>query len=109
VFQKDGEFVTEAFIAKKTLGDGSSFDAGFSPDSEQRFLYVADGTNRQVWILDRQSLEILGSFGRSGRNAGQFDCVHSIAVDSKGSIYTGEAEEGKRAQKFVCQPAGPVN
>ena len=109
VFQKDGKFVTETVIAKKTLGDGSSFDVDFSPDSEQRFLYVADGTNRLVWILDRHSFDIVGSFGRSGRNAGQFDCVHSIAADSKGNIYTGEAEEGKRAQKFVHQTTGPEN
>ena len=109
VFQKDGKFVTEVFIAKKTLGSGSSWDADFSPDFEQQFLYVADGTNQQVWILARQSLEILGAFGRSGRNAGQFHWVHNITVDSKGNIYTGEVETGKRAQKFVYQTAGPEN
>ena len=109
VFQKDGKFVTEVFIAKKTLGPGSSWDADFSPDSEQQFLYVADGTNQQVWILARQSLEILGAFGRSGRNAGQFHWVHSITVDSKGNIYTGEVETGKRAQRFVYQTAGQEN
>ena len=101
VFQKDGEFVEEVVIAKETLGPGSCWDVEFSPD--QKYLYVADGTNQHIWILMRQELEILGSFGRSGRNAGQFHWVHSLAVDSKGNIYTGEVETGKRAQKFVLQ------
>jgi DNA-binding beta-propeller fold protein YncE len=101
IFQKDGTYVKEVVIAKETLGPGSSWDLDFSPDADQKFLYVADGTNQQVWILDRRELEILGSFGRSGRNAGQFHWVHNIAVDSKGNIYTGEVQTGKRAQKFV--------
>ena len=43
---------------------------------------------------------MVGGFGRSGRNAGHFHWVHSIAVDSKGNIYTGEVDNGKRVQKF---------
>ena len=39
--------------------------------------------------------------GRYGNYAGQFQWVHSIAVDSKGNIYTGEVGNGRRAQKFV--------
>ena len=30
--------------------------------------------------------------------------IDAIAVDSKGNVYTGEVEDGKRIQKFV-----PVN
>jgi DNA-binding beta-propeller fold protein YncE len=101
VFKKDGTFVKEVVIAKETLGPGSSWDMDFSHDAEQKFLYVPDGTNQQVWILGRKDLEVLGSFGRSGRNAGQFHWVHNLAVDSKGNIYTGEVQTGKRAQRFV--------
>jgi len=28
---------------------------GFSRDPEQKYLYVADGTNNHIWILDRNS------------------------------------------------------
>ena len=66
-------------IAKETLGPGSSWDLDFSPDAEQEFLYVADGTNQQVWILGRKDLDICGTFGRSGRNAGQFHWLHNLA------------------------------
>ena len=99
VFQKDGKFVKEAFVSKTTTGDGAVWDVAFSPD--QRLLYVADGHDKKVWILDRSSLETIGSFGQGGRYPGEFYGVGSVAVDSKGNVYTGETYEGKRVQKFV--------
>jgi DNA-binding beta-propeller fold protein YncE len=101
VFQKDGKFVKEAVVSKTTTGDGSVWDVAFSPD--QRLLYVADGHDKKVWILDRSSLETIGSFGDGGRYPGRFYGVGSVAVDSKGNVYTGETYEGKRVQKFVKQ------
>lgn len=101
VFQKDGTFIFERFVAKETLGLGSAWDLDFSPDPQQKFAYVADGTNQCVWILNRNDLKVTGHFGRIGRNAGQFIWIHNLAVDSKGNIYTGEVLTGKRVQKFV--------
>ena len=66
-------------------------------------MYVADGKNMKIYILDRESLEILTSFGDGGRQPGQFFAVHSIATDSKGNIFTTETYEGKRVQKFKYQ------
>jgi DNA-binding beta-propeller fold protein YncE len=108
VFRRDGSFVTETRIAPMTLGDGSTWDIAFSRDPEQRYLYVADGKNMRVYVLDRRSLEILTSFGDGGRQPGLFFAVHSIATDSRGNIYTTETYEGKRVQKFVFQGVGPV-
>ena len=51
--------------------------------------------------MDRQSLEILTSFGDGSRQPGGWYAVHSIASDSKGNLYTTETYEGKRVQKFV--------
>jgi DNA-binding beta-propeller fold protein YncE len=99
VFQKDGKFVKEGFVSKTTTGDGSVWDVAFSPD--QRVLYVADGHDKKVWMLDRMSLETIGSFGDGGRYPGLFYGVGSVAVDSKGNVYTGETFDGKRVQKFV--------
>jgi 3-carboxymuconate cyclase len=55
VFKTDGTFVKEAFIAKDTLGDGSTFDVAFSRDAQQKYLYVADGSNMKstCWIAPR--------------------------------------------------------
>jgi DNA-binding beta-propeller fold protein YncE len=101
VFKTNGEFVKEASIAPNTRGAGSVWDVTFSRDPQQRFLYVADGQNMKVHILDRQTLQELSSFGEGGRQPGEFFAVHSIATDSKGNVYTVESLEGKRLQKFV--------
>ena len=108
VFKPDGTFVKEVFIAKKTLGDGSVWDLVFSKDLQQKYIFLADGKNEKIYIIDRQSLEILTSFGDGGRQPGQFFGVHSIAADSKGNIYTTETYEGKRLQKFVYKGMAPV-
>jgi DNA-binding beta-propeller fold protein YncE len=108
VFKRDGTFVKETFIAKRTLGDGSVWDLTFSKDPQQKYLFLADGKNEKVYILQRDTLEILTSFGDGGRQPGQFFGVHSIAVDSKGNIYTAETYEGRRLQKFVYRGIGPV-
>ena len=108
VFQKDGTFVKEGFVAKTTLGSGSMWDLTFSRDADQRYLYAADGVNEKVYIIERDSLEVLTSFGDGGRQAGAFYGVHSIATDSEGNIYTTETYEGKRLQKFVFKGIGPV-
>ncbi|HLG15703.1 MAG TPA: hypothetical protein VJH03_14550 [Blastocatellia bacterium] len=100
VFQRDGRFVREAFVSKTTLGDGSVWDIAFSHDPQQRFIYVADGHDKKVFVVRRETLEVVTSFGDGGRMPGQFYGVGSIAVDSKGNVYTGETYEGKRVQKF---------
>jgi len=108
VFQRDGKFVKEQFIAKRSLADGSVWDIAFSKDPQQKYLYVADGRNQKVYILLRETMEILTSFGDGGRQPGQFYGVHSIATDSKGNIYTTETYEGRRLQKFVYKGLAPV-
>ena len=108
VFETDGTFVKEQRIAPQTLGDGAVWDISFSHDPEQRYIYLADGKNMKIHILDRESLEILTSFGDGGRNPGQFFGVHNIATDSKGNIFTTETYEGKRLQKFVHKGMAPV-
>ncbi len=100
VFKKDGSFVKEMRIAPRTLGDGSVWDIAFSKDKAQKYIFLADGKNEKVYIIDRQSLAIITSFGDGGRQPGQWFAVHSIATDSKGNIYTTETYEGKRVQKF---------
>ncbi|MEX1062018.1 MAG: hypothetical protein WEC12_00330 [Balneolaceae bacterium] len=101
VFRKDGEFVDEVFIRTETLSMGSTWDVAFSEDPDQRWLYIPDGTNKVVWVVERSTLELKGSFGHGGKNAGYFGWLHSLDVDSRGNIYTGEVEAAKRAQKFV--------
>ena len=99
VFKKDGSFVKEFFYEKKTLGDGAVFDLALWPDPKQTYLLNADGANNEIRVINRDDGKVVGTFGHSGRNAGQFALLHVMAVDQKGNVYTGEVE-GKRIQKF---------
>lgn len=101
VFKPDGSFVKEAILYKNTLGDGAIWDIAFSKDPQQKYIFLADGANEKVRVLDRQTLTVLTSFGDGGRQPGQFYAVHSIATDSKGNVYTTETYRGQRLQKFV--------
>jgi DNA-binding beta-propeller fold protein YncE len=101
VFDQKGKFLAEKVIAPATLSSGSAFVIVLSPDPQQQWLYLADGTNHKVWILRRSDLEIVGEFGRGGRQVGQFLRPHGMSVDAQGNLYVGEASTGRRVQKFT--------
>jgi DNA-binding beta-propeller fold protein YncE len=134
VFTTDGKYVKQVFLSRgkiapstlpgtafgkpiKELADGlangglTASRTAFSPDPEQRFLYVIDRIRQQIAILDRQTLEILGYFGDGpGSAPGQFYILHDIAVDSRGNAYTAEVNDdgNRRAQKFVLKSLSPA-
>ena len=108
VFRTDGTFVDEVIVAKQTRGSGSAWDLAFSRDPEQSYIYLADGTNEKIHIIQRDTLEVLKAFGDGGLQPGLFHGLHSIATDSQGNIYTTETYEGKRLQKLVYEGTGPV-
>jgi DNA-binding beta-propeller fold protein YncE len=103
VFKKDGTFVKQFVFEEKSLGSGSSFDLVFSNDPQQKYFYLADGSNDQVLTVERDTGKVVSSFGRPGRMAGQFLVLHNIGIDSKGNLYTAEVATGKRVQKFRPQ------
>jgi DNA-binding beta-propeller fold protein YncE len=103
VFTPEGKFVREAFFETNTKNAGSVWDIAFSKDPQQKYIFMADGVNEKVKIVDRQTLQELTTFGDGGRQPGQFYGVHSIAIDSKGNLYTTETYEGKRLQRFMLK------
>ena len=56
-----------------------------------------------MFVLDRATLAVISSFGSGGRWPGAFFGVGCVAVDSTGTVYTGENLEGKRLQRFVAR------
>jgi sugar lactone lactonase YvrE len=102
VTDKQGKYLGQEFvIAPSTDEGGSTGGVAFSPDREQRQLWISDLTNNTIWFLNRADGKILGRFGSMGENGGQFFGLHMIAVDSRGYIYTGEVFNGERVQRFV--------
>jgi hypothetical protein len=107
VFDKAGNFKRNIIIASNTArqtGIGSVCQLGFSPDPAQKFIYVCDCGDEEIRILDHATGQTLATFGRSGFEAGELNGLHSLAVDSKGNIVTGEAGVatggGHRVQMF---------
>ena len=91
--------------ASRTGTRGTAVVLAFSPDAEQRHLFVLNQNSVMVDVVDRQSGEVLTSFGGGpGRYRGQFTLPHGIGVDSAGNVYVAE-QEGRRIQKFV--PVAP--
>ena len=108
VFSKDGKFVKEQQYQKDSLGDGSVWDIAFSKDPQQKYLFMSDGRNSKIRVIDRQTLQEIYNFGEGGHYPGQFYSIHSIAIDSKGNLYTTETYQGRRVQKFVAKGIGSV-
>ena len=100
VTDTQGNYQDKEFIIAP-MSNGSAGGVAFSPDPEQRFLYVSDIRNDHVWFLNRETGEIVGGFGSMGQNGGFFYGLHMIATDSVGNIYTGEVFGGSRVQRFV--------
>jgi DNA-binding beta-propeller fold protein YncE len=101
VTDKNGKFLKEFVIAPQTGAGGSTGGVAFSPDPQQRFLFISDLTNDKIWFLNRADGKIIGQMGSRGENGGQWFGLHMIAVDSQGTIYTGEVFNGERVQRFV--------
>jgi len=116
VFTKQGQFVKQFYVHPevpargKTCGGiwsptapmcGTVFNLTFSHDPQEKYLLVADGTNDTIWILNRSDGKQVGFFGGNGHYAGNIHWPDSVAMDSKGNVYVGEVEDGKRIQKFL--------
>ena len=101
VTDKQGNFKKELILAPTTGGGGSTGGVGFSPDKQQRFLFISDLVNNHIWFLNRTDGKVLGQMGSMGENGGQWFGLHMIALDSKGNIYTGEVFNGERVQRFI--------
>ena len=108
VFKLDGTFVKEHFIARGTLqAEGTVHHFALSPDAAQRLLYVVDGSNKTVRVLDRETFEELSTIGgRSGHNAREFFHIHSVAIDSKSNLFLGEVNNGQRYYRWAAKGAG---
>jgi hypothetical protein len=110
VTDRNGKFIQEFKLAEMTGVGGSTGGVAFSPDKEQRYLFISDLTNNHIWFLNRADGKVVGQMGSMSENGGQFFGLHMIAVDSRGNIYTGEVFAGERVQRFVpaASPRGKV-
>jgi len=109
VFRRDGTLVKDVFVDRDVpapwewsmekaayvprkgpgVGTGSVSMVAFSPDPQQKYLYVGSAiAHRRLYIFRRSDLQFLGSFETLGGH-------HEMAVDSKGNIYTSDGRSRK--------------
>lgn len=113
VFDREGTFIRNIAIPFEPLTSpvgrpsgtrGTAVVLAFSADPNQRLLFVVNQNSAMVDVVDRQSGDVLSSFGEGpGRYPGQFTLPHGIGVDSVGNVYIAE-QDGRRIQKFAVIP-----
>ena len=104
VFTVDGEYVGQVFVNPTAKDFRTASGIAFSADPQQQFMYVSDYDNGQMHIVDRKALKQVGSFGKLGEKRGEFRGLHTIAVDSKGNMWTAETQPkplGSRVQRLM--------
>ncbi|HEX2932436.1 MAG TPA: hypothetical protein VHV54_22095, partial [Candidatus Binatia bacterium] len=96
MFTHDGKFL------KQVVKTDTPFarNLALSPDAAQHFLYVGNG--KDISIVDRKTLEIVGSIQGPGMLGGG----HQIATDAKGNIYV--AATGNGMQKLTFKGMSPL-
>ena len=114
VFTTEGKWLQDIYVSPNTPARGCGgvaqvkgspcgtiYKMVMSKDPQQKYMFVADGHNFVIWMLDRQSGKTLGHFGGNGRLAGQLHFPNAVGIDTRGNVYTGEVDTGKRIQKFA--------
>ena len=108
VFKADGTFVKEIFVARNTLGDGSTSGRRLLERPAAEVPLPRRRQNQKIYILERETMQILTSFGDGGRQPGQFFAVRSDRDRCQGEPLHHQTYEGRRLQKFVYKGLGPV-
>ncbi|HEX4545086.1 MAG TPA: peptidyl-alpha-hydroxyglycine alpha-amidating lyase family protein [Candidatus Acidoferrum sp.] len=84
-----------------TMAPGAPWAICITPGPKQ-VLYSSDGFPGRVYKLSLDG-KVLGVFGKSGKQLGQFGWVHEIACPSENELYVAEALNW-RVQKLILDP-----
>ena len=91
-------------IEPETLQNGSVWDLVLSEDRAQRYIFVADGANNQMLVVERDSGKVLSRFSRPGRMAGELKWVHNMADRLEGQpLHRGSRHRAAHAE--ICARA----
>jgi hypothetical protein len=118
VFDRDGKFLRQIVIdvpvpsdAKPAIGNKTDHPSGgrtpgapwaicITPPPHQ-VLFSADGFPGRIYKLSLDG-QVLGVFGKTGKQLGQFGWIHEIACPSENELYVAELLNW-RAQKILLE------
>jgi DNA-binding beta-propeller fold protein YncE len=119
VFDGEGKFLREMTIdvpappdARPAIGNMPTSNTGTMAPGAPWTLCITPGPNPVLFTSDafpgrvyKLSLDgkVLGYFGKSGKQLGQFGWIHAIACPSENEIYVAEILNW-RVQKLVLEP-----
>jgi DNA-binding beta-propeller fold protein YncE len=95
VFDGDGNFL------KQWTNVGAPWAICITPGPRQ-VLYSSDSVPGRIYKLDLDG-NVLGVFGKAGKNLGQFGWVHEMACPSENLLWVGEILNW-RVQKLILHP-----
>jgi len=119
VFDRDGRFLRQIVIdvpapddARPAIGNRTDHPSGagkpgspwaicISPPPHQ-VLFSSDAFPGRIYMLSLDG-KLLGMFGKSGKQLGQFGWIHEIACPSEHELYVAELLNW-RAQKILLEP-----
>jgi DNA-binding beta-propeller fold protein YncE len=120
VFDSDGKFLRQITIdvpapadARPAIGNKPTSTTGTMSSGAPWTLCITPGPNQVLFTSDafpgriyKLSLDgkVLGVFGKSGKQLGQFGWIHAIACPSENELYVGELLNW-RIQKLILEPA----
>ena len=95
-FDNSGKLLLTLGIKGKAGTDDKTFnrpaDIAFAPNGD---FYVADGYGNNRVVKFSKEGKFLLTWGDLGTTPGQFHLVHSVAVDSKGTVYVSDRENNR--------------
>jgi hypothetical protein len=97
-------FLREVVIAPGTMLFGAAFDIAFAPGGA--FMYVADGSNRRIWIVELSSFAVLGWVAGLEDPEGDvnlpahFGLIHRFNVDAHGNLLLACVARGVKRLNF---------
>ena len=120
VFDRDGKFLRQIVIdvpappdAKPAIGNKTDHPSGARTPGSPWAICITPPPNQVLFSSDafpgriyKLSLDgkVLGMFGKSGKQLGQFGWIHEIACPSENELYVGELLNW-RAQKILLETA----
>jgi outer membrane protein assembly factor BamB len=88
-------------VSTGTMAPGAPWALCITPAPNQ-VLYSSDGFPGRIYKLTLDG-KVLGVFGKSGKQLGQFGWIHEIACPSENELYAAEVLNW-RVQKLVLEP-----
>jgi hypothetical protein len=85
----------------QTMAPGAPWSVCITPPPHQ-VLFASDGYPGRIYKLSLDG-NVLGVFGESGKQLGQFGWIHEIACPSENELFVGELLNW-RVQKLVLEP-----